>query len=356
TPGMAVYLIDAYRWADDSVNCAAPTGLSDLVMEDVQGKKIVFRDGWDPKSTYMLLNYRDEGMGGWRDRNYLRATIPVEEEKMTHGHADENGIGQLMWRGSLLLTDAGYRDFMPSGQYGAFRQDYFHNRMCVRQEKMWMGQKAGEFRYSTRDSVPGQPVLDFLRNSGAYRKVQTQLVEFFPTAEWDVSRTRLIDAKLGYQWERVVNYVKDPEMFVIFDVVQADLEEYFTAANLWHTRQIEAQGKNWYLTSYDSLRTLPLKADNKLLIYFPESEFKVNGVETSFRNHQNELTIHQTASRHFYVGDQVVFTTVLVPMTASDSPEEWVSKIESMNLADGANGVAVQIQTEKGSLIVGAKP
>ena len=65
-------------------------------MEDVQGKKIVFRSGWKPEDTYLLLNYRDEGDGGLNFRDYLRDTIPVEEEKMTHGHADENSLVLLM--------------------------------------------------------------------------------------------------------------------------------------------------------------------------------------------------------------------------------------------------------------------
>ena len=135
------------------------------VMEDVQGKKIVFRDGWKQDSTYMLLNYRDEGDGGLNFRDYLRDTIPVEEEKMTHGHADENSLVLLMSGGSVLLHDGGYRDYMPSGPFGAYRQDYFHNRLCVRPEKLFMGQNQGEYRYSIRDAVPGQSVLDFLHNA-----------------------------------------------------------------------------------------------------------------------------------------------------------------------------------------------
>ena len=137
-------------------------------------------------STYMLLNYRDEGDGGLNFRDYLRDTIPVEEEKMTHGHADENSIALLMSGGSVLLHDGGYRDYMPSGPYGAYRQDYFHNRLCVRPEKIWMGQNRGEYRYSVRDSVPGQGIMDFLRNAGSYRRIRTQKVDFL-----SLSRLRL---------------------------------------------------------------------------------------------------------------------------------------------------------------------
>ena len=46
--------------------------------------------------------------------------------------------------GSVLLHDGGYRDYMPSGPFGAYRQDYFHNRLVVRPEKIFMGQSSGD--------------------------------------------------------------------------------------------------------------------------------------------------------------------------------------------------------------------
>ena len=93
--GLGYNLLDCYIWGTP-LPAVPPKTLSSEVMEDVQGKKIVFRDGWKQDSTYMLLNYRDEGDGGLNFRDYLRDTIPVEEEKMTHGHADENSIVLLM--------------------------------------------------------------------------------------------------------------------------------------------------------------------------------------------------------------------------------------------------------------------
>ncbi|MGZ5453586.1 MAG: hypothetical protein ACXW2R_05195 [Candidatus Aminicenantales bacterium] len=202
--GLGVMLLDAYRWGSDAVKAAVPTGLSMEVMEDVQGKKIVFRNGWSPLSSYLLLNYRDEGDGGLNFRDYLRDTIPVEEEKMTHGHADENSIVLLMSGGSVLLHDGGYRDYMPSGPYGAYRQDYFHNRLCVRPEKIFWGQKPGEFRYSVRDAVPGQSLLEFMRDAGSYRAVRTRKVDFLTFDDFDYSRTRVVDDGWGYQADRVV--------------------------------------------------------------------------------------------------------------------------------------------------------
>ncbi len=213
--GLAYLLLDAWRFGSDETKPEQPDELSMEVMEDVVGKKIVLRDGWSPQSLYMLLNYRDEGDGGLLYRDYLRDAIPVEEEKMTHGHADENSVVLLMKDGSVLLHDGGYRDYMPSGPYGAYRQDYFHNRLCVRQEKIWFGQNEGEYRYSAegRPEIPAQSVLDFLRNAGSYRKVRTQKVDFLTFREFDYSRTRLIDDNLGYEWDRVIVWVKDPGLF-----------------------------------------------------------------------------------------------------------------------------------------------
>ncbi|MCK5573248.1 MAG: hypothetical protein KAJ12_10825, partial [Bacteroidetes bacterium] len=216
----AYHLSDAYRWADEHVPSGKPTSLSQEVLEDVIGKKVVFRDGWEPTSTYLLLNYRDEGDGGWLDRRYLRQTISVEEEKMHHGHSDENSIVTLMSKGSLLLHDAGYRDGLPSGQYGAWRQDYFHNRLVARKDK--------------RDKT--QRLLEFLRNSGAYRQVRTHQVDYASLKDVDMSRTRLLDQKLGYQWDRIVVYVRDPGYFIVIDGVKVLRSDYYTFANLWHAQ------------------------------------------------------------------------------------------------------------------------
>ena len=355
--GLAYILLDCYRWGSDDVSVAEPAELSEEVLEDVVGKKIVFRNGWQSNSTFLLLNYRDEGDGGLIYRDYLRDTIPVEEEKMTHGHADENSIVSLWKNGSLLLHDGGYRDYMPSGPYGAYRQDYFHNRLCVRQEKIWMGQKKGEYRYSVKNqaAVPGQSALDFLHNAGSYRQVRTQKIDFLSFPDFDYSRTRLIDDKLGYEWDRVITYVKNPEMFVIFDIMKARTEDYFTAVNLWHTRKIVDRGEHWYDTVYDSLRNLALPTDTHLLIYFPKTHFRLEGVEKEKRYWQDELAIHQTAAQHFELGENIAFVTVLVPHPAAESAQKWIEKIDFVRCEPARKGLLVKIADGDRTILIGAK-
>lgn len=355
--GLAYLLLDAYCWGTDELIPRCPDELSEEVVEDVQGKKIVFRNGWEPETTYLLLNYRDEGDGGLIFRDYLRDAIPVEEEKMTHGHADENSIVLLMRSGSVLLHDGGYRDYMPSGPYGTYRQDYFHNRLCVRPEKIWMGQTEGQSRYSVENhqAVPGQSVLDFLHNAGSYRRVRTFKIDFLTFPDFDYSRTRLQDVQMGYEWDRIIVYLKDPAMFVVFDLLKALEEEYFTACNLWHTRKIIAKGEHWYDTQYDSLNYLGLHTDHRLFIYFPLTHFKIEQVEPEKRHYQDEWVISQTAAQHFELGQQVGFITVLIPHAQDENPEEWLDQIQIVESEPLNTGLSLKIQTDDGVIQLGIK-
>lgn len=354
--GLAYHLLDCFRWGTDDLSPLPPRILSEEVMDDVVGKKIVFRNGWERDSTYLLLNYRDEGDGGYLFRQYLRDTIPVEEEKMTHGHADENSFVLLMKKGSVLLHDGGYRDYMPSGPFGAYRQDYFHNRLCVRQEKLWMGQAEGEARYANKfEAVPGQPILDFFHNAGSYRPVRTQKIDFLTFNDFDYSRTRLIDESLGYEWDRVVVYVKDPELFVVCDILKARAEEYFTAANLWHTRKIVARGDHWYDTVYDAIGKTELPTSTHLLVHFPRNHHRLEGVEKEMRHYQEELVIHQTTAQHFELGGHIAFVTVLVPHAAADDPRPWLDAIGSIETEPDGAGLLVTIRDSDRLISIGAK-
>jgi hypothetical protein len=353
--GLGYMLLDCYRWGTDAVKAAVPTAPSMEVMEDVQGKKIVFRNGWSPLSSYLLLNYRDEGDGGLNFRDYLRDTIPVEEEKMTHGHADENSLVLLMSGGSVLLHDGGYRDYMPSGPYGAYRQDYFHNRLCVRPEKIFWGQKEGQSRYSVRDAVPGQTLLEFMRNAGSYRPVRTRKVDFLSFADFDYSRTRVVDDGWGYQADRVVVYVKDPECYVVFDIFKALREDYFTLGALWHTRKVHARGDHWYDTGYDRIQTAVLPEDKRLLVLFPSTEARMEGVEPEKRHYQDEWLIHQSWAQHFELGETCAFVTVLIPHDAQDDPRAWAGRVSPLPAEPAGRAAGVVIKSGDRDIVVGVK-
>ena len=355
--GLAYLLLDAYRFGTDDIVFQKPDNPSMEVMEDMVGKKIVFRDGWSPGSSYLLLNYRDEGDGGLIYRNYLRDAIPVEEEKMTHGHADENSIVLLMKDGSILLHDGGYRDYMPSGPYGAYRQDYFHNRLCVRPEKIWFGQKQGEYRFSVpgQPEIPSQSLLEFLRNAGSYRKVRTQKVDFLTFSDFDYSRTRLIDDKMGYEWDRIIIWVKDPGIYVVFDVMKATEEGFFTAANIWHTRKIISRGSHWYDTEYDSLNDLALNTDTKLWIHFPKNHYRFEHTEKEQRYYQEEYLISEFSGQHFEPGQHIGFATILVPHNRTENPAVWIENIKFIDSEREGDGMSVRIQSGDKTIHLGIK-
>ncbi|MGA7305726.1 MAG: hypothetical protein WBW88_12680, partial [Rhodothermales bacterium] len=353
----ALCLSDAYRWTDFSVGAEAPVSGSQEVLDDIVGKKVVFRDGWDANSTYMLYNYRDEGDGGWLFREYLRTTIPIEEEKATHGHSDENSIALLMKNNSILLHDGGYRDYMPSGPYGAYRADYYHNRLVVRNGKIALGQKAGEYRYASPDfgAVPGQSLLDFLRNSGAHEQVETRKIDFLKLKHFDMSRTRVIDRRLGYEADRIVNYVKDLDWFVVFDVLRFTEPGYLTMADMWHTRMILDQGDGWYVTAYDSLRNTDVSGNERLLVLFPEREHLEEGTGSEPRYWQQEQFVYQMIGRHGYRNDLQAFVTVLIP---HDQNADVAALREAVKMADVPSypeAVGVSINWGGKKYLVGAK-
>ncbi len=299
--GVGSAFTDACRWADDSIKPEAPSNLSGEALEDMIGKKIVFRNGWERASTFLLLNYRDEGDGGRLGRDYLRQTLSVEEEKMHHGHADENSIALLMSGGSVLLHDGGYRPGLPSGPYGAWRADYFHNRVVARKNK--------------RDKT--QDVYEFIRNSGAYHKVKTEKIDFLRFKDVDVSRTRLIDDEMGYQWDRVVTWVRQKDFFVVVDGMKALRGDWFTFTNLWHTRKILNRSAQLFDTAYDKIQTDILPNDKSLFIYFPEnSPGKEIGSFPISRHFQDETAIYQAVSGNYKAGDWEYFVTILFPHEA----------------------------------------
>ncbi|MBT3242518.1 MAG: hypothetical protein HN352_05170 [Bacteroidetes bacterium] len=355
--GLAYILLDCYLLGDQSVEAVQPKSGSVEVMDDVIGKKVVMRSGWNPDDSYLLLNYKDEGEAGYLSRGFLRDGIVVEEEKMTHGHADENSIVLLMNNRGILLHDGGYRDFMPSGPFGAYRQDYFHNRMCVRPEKIFFGQKEGEFRYSPTDrpEIPGQSVLGFLRNSGGYKNVRTQKIDFLTFNDFDYSRTRVIDDNMAYESDRIIVWLKEANCYVVVDLLKGTRENFLTAANLWYTRKIYEQGEHWYDTGYDSLRNLSVDSDQRLLIHFPRSHYRFESVEKAPRYWQEEYLISEYSGQFFELGQTIAFVTVLYPHDSKIRPESLLAQIELVQDEEESNGICLRINQDEVFYEIGVK-
>lgn len=339
TVGTASNFMHAYQWADDDLGARRPESLSQEVLDDVIGKKVVFRDGWSPDDTYLLLNYRDEGDGGFAHREFLRNTLSVEEEKMHHGHSDENSVIMLVQDGSVLLHDGGYRDDLPSGPFGAYRADYFHNRIVVRK--------------NMRDRH--QEIADFIRDSGAYRPVRTHKVDYLSFDDVDVSRTRLIDDAIGYEWDRIITYLRDEGFFVVVDAVKATVTDFYTFTNLWHTQTVHERAAWRYETSIDSIGSVALPQKRRLLIAFLENDAKQDGTYPENRHFQNEIAIYQTQSSHYRAGDYELFITALIPKEPGRAAAELVDRLEVIRPESFPEAVGVSIAIGERTTYLGFK-
>ena len=329
---MGIALTDAYRWADDTIQPQTPSAGSQEALDDLIGKKIVFRNGWDSDADYMMLNYCDEGPYARVPRDYLRQTIPVEEEKMHHGHADENAICLLMSGGSVLLHDGGYRDGLPSGRFGAYRADYFHNRLVVRPYK--------------KDA--DQPLFEFLRNSGAYCRVRTEKIEFFTSEDVDVSRTRLLDDDLGYSSDRIIVYVKSNGLYLVFDIVTFHKTGYYTLATLWHATDVLQQGDNHFVTAVDTIDGHTLPKTKALLIAFLEGGDRKSGVFDIRRCKQDETAVFQARASHYQAGHRETFVTALTPHNRGSDTKVLLDSLELLEASVPREGIGVQLTDEQG--------
>ncbi|MBW7457481.1 heparinase II/III-family protein, partial [Paenibacillus sepulcri] len=212
---LAAYFSNACLWADDGLEPVKPDWQSELVLEDVIGKKVAFRDGWEEDSTYLLLNYRDEGDYAYVAREYLRRTIQAPAEKAHHGHADENSIVFFARGPHILLHDGGYRDSAPNGKY---RADLYHNRLV--------------FREGERDADGS--LYDFIHDDGTYRRVAAEKLHFQTFEELVYSRTRVTDPCHGVIWDRAVTYLKEEGVIIVVDWTKSLGSRQLSTANLWH--------------------------------------------------------------------------------------------------------------------------
>lgn len=357
------YLVDAYLWADDSIPEQVPTDGSRLVLEDYVGKKVVFRSGWDPKATYLFLNFLEDAPFGVDGKEHIINTINVETEKNHHGQADENAICSLMKDGSVLLHDAGYRETFGTGPDGQFRADTYHNKLIVRN-----GLAGSQMR-----------LLPFLLDGGQYRFVDTKLMHFRRFKKVDISRTRLTDVQRGYQWDRVISYLKGKEWFVIFDIVKMIKEGPFTLANLLYTQDIvdfDLKDRSWFDTKYRTVATswqsggfaskassLLLNPSNsiytnqddvRLLMYFPESNQYRQGAEQIRRCYQTEYAVYSSKADSFTCGDILVFSTILIPHSTKTDAKDIVSSLSNMEIYNTDRGYGVRIPEKDGYIQINA--
>jgi hypothetical protein len=317
---------------DTELRPRAPVLESGPVLDDVIGKKVVLRRGTGERSRFLLLNYRDEGDWGLLARDYLRQTLAVEEEKMHHGNADENSIALFMDQGSLLLHDAGYREQAPSGPYGAFRADLFHNRLIARN-----GAPAS-----------GQDVLEFLRDAGAYRQVRTEKIDFVALGLGEYSRTRLTDDERGYRADRILLAPDGAAAIVVIDTVEVLRDGTYTFATLFAQQEILARGPGWALGRHTSIEGHTFPGDRQLLLVFPDRPDEEPPSFPLRRHRQPEHVLHQTTSGRFAEGARLHHVAVLWPLAPDADPAATAARVSRLPASPAPSAIAVELDLEPG--------
>jgi len=348
--GNALLCIQAYGWADDAVPAEQPTWESEEVLDDLVGKKILFRSGWERDATYLLLNYRDEVGYGYIPRRYLRTTLAVSAEKMHHGHADENAIVLLLDKGAVLLHEGGYRDNVPNGRY---RADIYHNRVIWRP-----GIKRA-----------GVGAWDFLHDDGSYKITATQKLHFARFRDVEFSRTQVVDDDRGITWDRIVAYIKPLGCFALVDAVRALKSGPFTLANILYTTDILANGDAangipYFDTAIRAIGPWQNPQHRALLIAYPLSTNRPICVEQTRRHYQQETGLYQVWTGRLTQGDIIPFVTVLWPHEQASISGSAAGKtevtplVEALSLLDVSHpnlSLALQIKTAAHDITFGCK-
>ncbi|MEI6579847.1 MAG: hypothetical protein WCN92_10360 [Eubacteriales bacterium] len=338
---MTIALIDSFEWADDSIAEMKPTGKSTEVMDDVIGKKIVFRNNWEDDGTFLMLNYKDEGEGSYLTRSHIRDTLFVTAEKAHHGHCDENSICLLVDKGSILLHDGGYRTNMC--YVGAYRADYYHNKLLARKGIYY--EKEG--------------ILDFYRNFRNYNPVTTQKIFFYCFDKMDVSRTKVHDKLHGVETERCIYYLIEVNCFVVIDLVKALEDGEYTYGPLYYSRTIEPVGENSFLTGYDYIGSdywdeMPNNANRKLLIHYPMNRYPTK-TQTIHRSYTKETAVQQYRSAWQRKDEIIPMVSILYPTDGAEEDVQNFMKSVSVSFDEKGNGLTVEIQQNDSVYVLGTK-
>ena len=89
--------------------------------------------------------------------------------------------------------------------------------------------------------------------------METEKIEFWRGRGFDMSRTRATDRRAGIQYDRVVAWLREENVYVVFDIVKFLETGYFTLANLFHTTTVLEEGEGYRITSYNVCYTKLLR-------------------------------------------------------------------------------------------------
>lgn len=334
--GTALLLLDAWRWADDSLQPERPFGLYPAAADDLVAKKVVMRTGWEDEATYLCLNFRDEGDFGLAARDYLRQTLAVMAEKAHHGHADENSIVSFISGGSVLLHDAGYREVLPGGS--AYRGDYYHNRLVWRRS-LYTGE---------------QPLLEFLEEGGQYHLVRTQRLHRERLSFADYSRTRVLDEERGLSWDRALLLLPELGCAVLFELLTFLKSGPITLASLLWSESVQQVGQCLYCLRTERIEGWTNPQRCQLLAWLGTPDGVAVRIERARRHRQEESVLAASWAGQVSAGQGFCLATVLWPRPWAEGALGEAS-FELICPQEQQEGLALQLQVPGKRLTIGVR-
>ncbi len=296
------------------------------VLDDLITKKIIFKNGLyeNENTSCLFLNYKDELENGYLGRRNLDETICAPAEKVHHGHSDENAINYLSYDGTVLLHDGGYREKIDLT--GAFRADFYHNKVVVR----------NNLKEDTLKTLELEPY---------YNKVKTLKLYFYESKYFDSSRTRVIDNLHHVFYDRAITFLKKENIYVVVDIIKSDIEQNLFLSNQYFSQVIEKIDEQKFLTHFNQIGSdelkdsLAINNDSKLLIDFAYSPLgsKIENFDMR-RSYQNETLISNNVITSFKKDETKCFVTILSPMHMENLKLSIPIKIETEE-----NGVKIDI-------------
>lgn len=343
--GIARYFALAYAWCDDSIVARQPSWQSSEVLEDVIGKKVAFRKGWEDGDLFLLYNYRDEGDYAAVARSYLRDTISVRAEKMHHGHADENSVLLLVKGSKILLGDGGYRETLPNGKY---RADLYHNRLVFRE-------------MSSSAAGTCSSVYEQLHDNGAYKRVRTEKLHYQGFESLDYTRTRLHQPELDLTWDRSLTFLKEDEVIIVVDWVKAGRAIELGIGNVWHTGIAEQIDSHAFLTHIPHIYrgigdTAPYinHGDYGLIVEYPGSR-RMLGTEAIRRGYGDSMMTYEYEHKPFAAGEMACYVTVLTPYKRSANAANLLNRVTVEKVLPGELGISLAYQGPSGTVLLAYK-
>jgi hypothetical protein len=170
----------------------------------------------------------------------------------------------------------------------------------------------------------------------------------------DMSRTRLTEEFPGYEWDRIIAYVRAQGVFVVIDAVRATRTDYLTLSTFWHGQRVERIRDGVYTIAVDSIQSLQLPRRSALRVEFLERGAKAESTEPISRHRQTETALYQTIASQYKAGDTELFVTVLTPFDRGVRLED-LPRASLVPTSMPSRAVAVRLESGGQSLMIAAK-